>query len=59
MIKWIALSVFGLLMLFDVLLILGSAELERRHNVDIEKLQKEAYQKGYFQGYEDGRSVWE
>jgi len=57
MIKWIAISIFGLLILFDVLLIMGSAELERRHNEDIKKMQRESYQKGYTQGYEDGRTA--
>ena len=56
MIKWIAISIFGVLMLFDVLLILGSAELERRHVEDRAKIQREAYEKGYIQGYEDGRT---
>ncbi len=32
MIKWIAIIIFALIGLLDVLLILGSAELERRRN---------------------------
>lgn len=34
MIKWIAIIIFALIGLFDVLLILGSAELERRRNAE-------------------------
>ena len=34
MIKWIAIIIFALIGLLDVLLILGSAELERRRNAE-------------------------
>ncbi len=59
MVKWIALIVLALIGLLDVLLILGSAELERRHSRQNAEELKEAYRSGYLQGYADGRSIYE
>ena len=57
MIKWIALAVFGLFFFIDILLILGSAELERRRDSDIEEVRREAYDSGFYDGYVRGKGA--